>query len=373
MQILSQSDTIKIISSLFIKLEKIVKDSIELKITILPDFFIDRVIQISNVDYFIKGIYDKIKVGGGSIRGLLTKDIKGGNAVNMSYCLAKLGARIELFTITDEIGTSFLITTFKNLKKNINLHVFNGKHGLTTILEFSNSPFTLSNVMISDVGDNDNFSPDVISSIKYISTLCSSNAVVLTNWASNLRGTDLMKFVFSNSSGSIHFIDPADIKERRFEFINDLKNHSYLIDFLSINENEFGLIIDAILDVIPDICELKNKRLDFLDSNILCTYSLFLARFFKIKICVHTVNGCIFSDGLEVIFVPSFQPSQINVVSGAGDSWDSAFLFGRLLNFSVKENLCFANLYARLYLENSKQDAPTLEDVINIIKNEYIN
>jgi ribokinase len=33
----------------------------------------------------------KIVAGGGSMRGYISKDIKGGNAVNVAYCLAKLG------------------------------------------------------------------------------------------------------------------------------------------------------------------------------------------------------------------------------------------------------------------------------------------
>lgn len=369
--VLSQPHIADIMSSLYVKLEKSFIHLPDLKVTILPDFFIDRVIHISKVDDFVKGLYDKINVGGGSLRGFQTRDIKGGNAVNMAYCLAKLGAKIELYTITNEDGKSLLKNTFKQLK-NVNLNMLTGKHGLTTIFEFSTSNFSISNVMISDVGDNDNFSPTMVNSKDHISTLYSSNAVVLTNWASNLRGTSLMKHVFSNSSKSVHFIDPADIKERRFEFINDIKNNYSLIDFLSINENEFKLIINAIMDVVPNVFKLKCVDPDFLDPTALCTYSLYLSRFFKIKIIVHTVAGSLLSNGSETIYVPSFKPSQIHIITGAGDSWDSAFLYGHLLNLSVKEKLCFANLYSRLYLENFYSDAPSLEDILLIIKKEYI-
>jgi hypothetical protein len=43
-------------------------------------------------------------------------------------------------------------------------------------------------------------------------------------------------------------LDPDDISEIRSEFIQDLKDYSSLIDFLSINENECRQIIYALLN-----------------------------------------------------------------------------------------------------------------------------
>src|SRR6478735_10762419 len=116
------------------------------------------------------------------------------------------------------------ITFFSSVNE-INLNIKNGKHGLTTIFEFSDLSFSVTNVMLSDVGDNRNFGPEYIEStaaVDILQILNSSSAVVLTNWASNLRGTDLLKYVFANSPNSFHFLDPADITERRLEFVQDL-------------------------------------------------------------------------------------------------------------------------------------------------------
>ncbi len=104
--------------------------------------------------------------------------------------------------------------------------------------------------MVSDVGDNDNFGPELIESQEVRMILRSSDAVIMTNWASNLRGTELLDYVFTNSPKSVHFLDPADIERRCFEFINVLKSRSNLVDFLSINENEYNLIIKALESVI---------------------------------------------------------------------------------------------------------------------------
>jgi ribokinase len=367
----SKSDVNMVFKNIYYKLNDIVKSNIDIKITVLPDFFIDRIIQISDMDNLIEVIGKKIKVGGGSVRGINSTDIKGGNAVNVAYCLAGLGAKVDLFTVADKIGDSILHSVFKKFDSQVNLHIKNGKHGLTTIFEFTSPSFSISNVMLSDVGDNCNLGPELIESITdIIPILNTSSAVVLTNWASNLRGTDLLKYVFSNSPNSFHFLDPADISERRLEFIQDLKNHSKLIDLLSINENEYLQIIDALLTTGDIFASNKQNILSITPIN-LCKSALFLSKFFKIEICIHTIIGSVLSNGCNTVFVNAIPPSKINIVSGAGDSWDSAFLFGRLLNFTIEEKLCFANLFAFLYLENFYNDSPSLQNIINYIYNYY--
>ncbi len=368
----SKSDVNMVFRNVYYKLNDIVKSNIDIKITVLPDFFIDRIIQISDMDNLIKIIGKKIKVGGGSVRGYNRTDIKGGNAVNVAYCLAGLGAKVDLFTVADKIGDSILHSVFKKFNSQVNLHIKNGKHGLTTIFEFTSPSFSISNVMLSDVGDNCNFGPELIESIAdIIPILNTSSAVVLTNWASNLKGTDLLKYVFSNSPSSFHFLDPADISERRLEFVQDLKNHSKLIDLLSINENEYLQIIDALL-TSGDMFVSNKQNILSITPNNLCKSALFLSKFFKIEICIHTVIGSVLSNGCNTVFVNAIPPSKINIVSGAGDSWDSAFLFGRLLNFTIEEKLCFANLFAFLYLENFYNDSPSLQNIINYIYNYYL-
>lgn len=378
----SKLDVNIIFKNIYYKLNQIMQQQpnnlLKIKITILPDFFVDRIIKISSMNYLADAVEKKIKVGGGSIRGLNSVDIKGGNAVNVAYCLARLGVKVDLFTVADEVGYSILDTVFKKFSSQVRLHIKNGKHGLTTIFEFTDSSFSVSNVMLSDVGDNSNFGPESIESAddsdddNVLSVLSSSSAVVLTNWASNMKGTDLMEYVFKNSANSLHFLDPADITERREEFIRDIKNHSKLIDLLSINENELLQIMRALSntgDMIPVFLDKGNT--DPITPLNLCKYAMFLSNLFKINLCIHTMIGSVWSDGCKTVFVNSIPPSKINIVSGAGDSWDSAFLFGHLLDFTDEERLCFANLFAFLYLENVYNDAPSLFDIVNYIYNYY--
>jgi ribokinase len=344
------------------------------QVTILPDFFVDRIIEVSDYPAFINDIPKKIIAGGGSMRGYSSVDIKGGNAVNMAYSLAKLDVRVELFTIADEIGSAILHSVFLPFKANVNLNITKGKHGLSTVFEFLNSSSSPSNVMVSDVGDNDNFGPELIQSQKVQTILRSSDAVIMTNWASNLRGTELLDYVFANSPTSVHFLDPADIEKRCFEFINVIKNRSNLIDFLSINENEYNLIIEALKSVI----EFNESTLLTFDSNLypnnitaFCESAKLLSNFVNLTVCIHTTKGSVISNGHESLFVDSIVPSKIDIVSGAGDSWDAGFIYGHLFGFTTMEKICFANLLSSLHVGNLFGDNPSLSEIIDYIKSSY--
>ena len=389
-QIFRNSHTHNILRNLLIKLLGIRDDgNPQPQVTILPDFFVDRIIEVSDYSLFINDIQKKIVARGGSMRGYPSLDIKGGNAVNMAYNLAKLDIHIELFTIADEIGSAILQSVFLPFRTNVNLHIIKGKHGLSTVFEFSKSVTsssysassyststsnTPSNVMISDVGDNDNFGPELIESQEVNMILQSSDAVIMTNWASNLRGTDLLDYVFTNSPRSVHFLDPADIERRCFEFINVLKSRSNLVDFLSINENEYNLIIKALESIIGQ----KNNTLLPFDSNLypdnisaFCESAKLLSNFINLTVCIHTTRGSAISDGHESLFVDSIVPSKIDIVSGAGDSWDAGFIFGHLYGFTTIEKICFANLLSSLHVGNLFGDNPSLSEIIDYIKSSY--
>ena len=380
-QIFGNSHTHNILRNLLVKLLDIKKDgNHQPQVTILPDFFVDRIIEVSDYSLFMNDIQKKIVARGGSMRGYSSLDIKGGNAVNMAYSLAKLNIHVELFTIADKIGSAILQSVFLPFKKNVNLHIIKGKHGLSTVFEFSksttssSSSSTPSNVMVSDVGDNDNFGPELIESQEVNMILQSSDAVIMTNWASNLRGTDLLDYVFTNSPRSVHFLDPADIERRCFEFINVLENRSNLVDFLSINENEYNLIIKALESIMGQ----KNSNLLVFDSNLypdntsaFCESAKLLSNFINLTVCIHTTRGSAISDGHESLFVDSIVPSKIDIVSGAGDSWDAGFIFGHLYGFTTIEKICFANLLSSLHVGNLFGDNPSLSEIIDFIKTSY--
>jgi ribokinase len=329
-------------------------------IVVMPDFFIDRIIKLKSKEDFIDALTEKAKFGGGSIRGIPTVDIKGGNAVNIAYCLAKLGAKVTLFTISDKIGAAVLRHIFSKFEDKVNLRIADGKHGLTTSFEFINEQGFKANVMLSDTGDNINFGPEQVNSVDDLEILRNADGVVVVNWASNSSGTQLTEHVFKNSPKSLHFIDPADIETRRQEFLDSLTKIGDIIDVLSINENECNSLAMAVgfNPLIPssnyDSGDVKNAAAK-------------LAGKVGVSIDLHTRIGAAWSNGRETAFanVIKVEPKTL---TGAGDSWDAADILGYLAGLDTKERLVFSNAFVSLYIRNPLAEPSPIKDVLELLE-----
>ena len=333
-------------------------------ITVLHDFFIDRIIKIKNIDEFFICIKEKAKYGGGSIRGIPTTQIEGGNAVNIAYCLGKLGFDVDLFTITDDSSHMNLKYFFKDLPK-VKLHLSNGKPGYTTSLEIQNCiDLNNSNIMISDVGENSDFGSDRLNSPDDKEILVNSDAVILVNWASNWKGTELLKHVFKNSPKALHFVDPADIQTRSKEFCTLLRDPNNMIDILSINENECNSLLFEL--------DLKNIYLSkkYNRNNIEIAIKE-LAKQLGVFIDLHTRYGCACSYGDEVYFEYNIKNTILRNLTGAGDSWDAADIIGHLIELPPQERLFFSNVFASLYISIENRQLISLEKFFDYYCNIY--
>jgi len=336
--------------------EKLYEFDFAANIVVLPDFFLDRIIKIKSKDELFRTITNKTAIGGGSIRGVSTFDVKGGNAVNVAYCLATMGLSVTLFTIADGIGASILRNVFSKFGESVNLQIKNGRQGSTTSFEFHENEGTNANVMISDVGDNQNFGPEMINAQSDLEIINSAKGVILTNWASNLKGTDLANFLFTNSPNAFHFLDPADIETRKEEFRDTLKNLNNTLDVLSINENECTSLIKA--------CNLDSKlSLYFEDIGNVKQAAKLLSSEFGLEIDLHTRTGGAWADGEHIQFVKSFDvlPKKL---TGSGDCWDAADILGHLSHLDANERLLFSNAYASLYVGRSDFEPPTIDEAV---------
>ncbi|MGD1835923.1 MAG: carbohydrate kinase family protein [Nitrososphaeraceae archaeon] len=341
-------------------LKKIKQCSEEKYFVIMYDFFIDRIVTLKTNDFM--DIVEKTRYGGGSIRNIPTKEVVGGNAINLAYCLAKMEQRVVLFTLADEFGITLLKRLFKDFGDKVELRIVNGRPGFTTSLEFKNKNGKIeSNVMISDVGDNRTFGPENFTN-QDIDVIKNSYAIIIVNWASNIKGTELVEFAFKNSRNSFHFLDPADIKDRINEFCNDIIKLNNLIDILSINENE----CNAILSEIGNDRNLLGRK--YFSKDVKDAAKI-IAEKFNIDIIIHTKKGSAWSNGLKTIFKSSDKNINVKTLTGAGDSWNAAYILGQTICLTKHENLLFANKLASMYISIKNRQEITLPKLIE----KYLN
>jgi ribokinase len=319
-------------------------------VVVLNDFFLDRIIKIDDITKLFDLVLQK-KTLGGSIRGIPQVNLKGGNATNVAFALARLGAPVSLITVANKTGSQILQDAFSEFPKS-SLYVIDGKPGITTSFEFANNG-SVVNIMLSDLGDNENFGPEKLGP-KEQNVIKNADAVIVTNWASNEKGTELSKFVFEKSLNSLHFLDPADIQTRQDEFKKAISELAPNLHSLSLNENECNLLLKQFgLGNITKENETK-KLISELSQKA------------SVPIDLHTSFGAFWSNGKETAFAESF-PVEVKFVTGAGDVWDAANILGYLANLEPKERLLFANATASLYVSNSNGVPPTMQEVLSLV------
>jgi ribokinase len=287
-----------------------------------------------------------------------TFDVKGGNAVNVAYCLAKLGVKVTLFTVADEIGSAMIRQAFSQFGDRVKLRIASGKSGLTTAFEFPYGQ-TRVNVMVSDIGDNATFGPERINAQEDLDLLRDADGVMITNWASNSSGTELAEFAFKNSQSAFHFLDPADVETRKLEFSEALSKLANITDSLAINENECNSLADALkLD--------KPLGAAFGPEDVRQAAKT-VAEKIGISIDLHTKAGSAWSNGRESAFVHSIKV-EARTLTGAGDSWDAAAMIGYLAGLDPRERLLFANCCSSLYVRDEHARPPDMNKAFELVE-----
>ena len=309
-----------------------------IKSTTLADVFIDRIVKVPDLDKLVKDAKAKSAVGGGSIRGIKQTEIVGGNATNIAYALVKFGSETELFAIGDEFTRRLLDLRFQEFD-NIKINMLKGKPGFTIALETDHN--NDSNIMISDVGGIEKFNGIDITT-NYLKIIEESDIVIISNWASNLDGNQLVNEIFSAAKGSIRLLDFADLSTStsRLQGLMDNMKNNKIIDVISLNENEcqiLGKFLDLKkISVEYTINEIKTMAADI--SSILGTI-----------IDIHTpIGSCSASNG-DVEFVESF-PVKPMILTGAGDVWNAINILGLKKELSTINRLNLANASAASYI-----------------------
>jgi ribokinase len=337
------------------------------KVVVLPDFFLDRLINIDwNPQEFSDLVGDVAKRKGGSIDGVPQTDMKGGNATNVASALARLGAKATPIVCTSKWGLQQMKYYFKGTGVGTSHVKALGKVSVTTALEFKNKD-AKTNVMLRDLGALADFGPDDLDESDF-AALGEADYVCLFNWAGTLKnGTQLAQIVFGKTrklGKAKTYYDTADPTPNigATPDLMELVLKSNLIDILSVNENE-AVVYARLLDAgfIDGKAYLPFAELAMEAARV-------LARYLRARIDLHTTAFSATLRGKTEVVAPTFRVNVLRA-TGAGDAWTAGNLVGDNSGLSDLCRLTLANAVAACYLSEPEGRHPTLKNLLSFLKN----
>jgi ribokinase len=338
----------------------------ECKAVVMPDFFLDRLINLELDAAEFSGLVTEVaKRRGGSLDGIAQTDLRGGNAINVASALAHLSAKVTPIVCTSEFGLQQIKYHFKNTPIDTTHIKTLGKASITTALEFK-SQSEKTNVMLRDLGALADFGPTDLDEEDY-GLVEDSDYVCLFNWAGTLKfGTTLAEAIFErakrNGKGKTYY-DTADPTPKAKE-IPDLMEKvlkTNRVDILSLNENE-AITYASMLD--DDIKE-KKGRLGFVE--LAMDAARVLAKRLPARIDLHTRAFSATLQGKKEVVVPAFKVNVLRA-TGAGDAWCAGNILGDHNGLSNECRLLLANAVSACYLSDTEGSHPTAEKLANFLR-----
>lgn len=341
----------------------------ECKVAVLPDFFLDRFVNLDwDAAEFSELVTDVVKRKGGSLDGITQTDQQGGNAINVAVALAHLGVQVTPIVCTSEFGLQQIKYHFKNTPIDTSHIKTHGKASMTTALEFKNQN-AKTNVMLRDLGALADFGPANLDKGDF-DLVEEADYVCLFNWAGTLRfGTELAKAVFEWTKrigkGKTYY-DTADPNPKR-KSIPDLMDKilkTDKVDILSLNENEAITYAD-LLDK-----RLKENRAHLEFAELAMESARVLAKILPARIDLHTTVFSASLKGKNEVVVPTFKVKVLRA-TGAGDAWNAGNILGYHNGLSDECRLTLANAVSACYLSDPEGIHPNKEKLSKFLS-EYV-
>ena len=349
----------------------LMNDPKDCKVIVLPDFFLDRLINLNwNFTEFSRLIGDVAKRKGGSIDGIPQIDLRGGNAINVASALASLGANVTPIVCTSQLGLQQIKYYFKEVPIDTSRIKIREKASITTALEIKNKN-EKSNVMLRDLGSLMGFGPNDLDDSDY-SLMDSADYTCVFNWAGTLEfGTALAQTVFdrakTKSKGKTYY-DTAD-PTPNIGKVKDLLEtvlKSNKVDILSLNENE-AIVYASLIDR-----SFNDKKMSQEFAEFAMEAARILARNLTARIDLHTTAFSASLKGKSEVIVPSFKVKVLRA-TGAGDAWDAGNILGDRNGLSDECRLMFANAVSACYLSDPEGKHPSWTKLSTFIKNTLSN
>jgi sugar/nucleoside kinase (ribokinase family) len=331
--------------------EKVLTKIIQLKATVLPDFYLDIIVdpQMSFEELMtqIDTIYSR---GGGNLLGPEIQFIPGGNGGNVARTLGELGVPTTFITETSTFGAN-LIEFFMHplgIKTSISKSGFTAS---SLILEIPHVDSGKSNVMLSNAGSVVDFSPDKLTSEQW-NILRNSTIIAITN-AQNMKMEELVETILDQTPPSVKIsVDFSDLTphvKRIDGFRKRLFEHpTRAPSLIAGNESEICLLANQ-PEASPEEAIMNLSR----------TYP-------DILFGLHTARKSeVWINGDRKAIEPSFKVS-IQKATGAGDAWHAGFLLGWCIGLTFSEATKFANATAAQCIAGNNG---SLTDIIEVFHN----
>ena len=342
------------------------KPSRETNVVVLPDFFLDRLVNLElDVGDFSAKVSSIVQRKGGSIDGIPQTDFRGGNAINVAAALAALGEKVTPIVCTSRMGLEQIRFHLRKYHLDMSHVKTRPKASVTTALEFQ-ADDKKANVMLRDLGSLAEFGPADLDDGDF-KAIEAADYVCLFNWAGTRKfGTELARTVFTRAKtrckGKTYFdtADPTTNTEKIPELMEKVLKTTQ-VDILSLNENEavtFAALLDSEIN-------LKKKRMRF--DALALEAARVLAKQLSARIDLHTtVFSATVTKKSEVV-VPSFNVKTLRA-TGAGDAWDAGNIVGDRNALSDECRLTLANAVSGCYLSDPEGTHPNRQKLAKFLR-----
>lgn len=325
----------------------------DIHIVLLPDFFLDHFLSITDAANIETQIRRLARQGGGNYPNVPQFVQQGGNAANTALGLARLGAHAHLICRTSPFGHHLLTYFLGRAGVDLTHIKTDGALAITTALELGDSR---ANVMLGDPGSVADFTPDILTENDY-DCIATADLVAVVNWNLNKYGTRLATEVFqyAHRHHVKTFFDSGDPSPK----LNEVPT----------------LVQDVLMTPLVDIFGLNENELRHYSGHKPVSQEEMLAAAHSLKqrmtarVDLHTASFSCSLDGSTTV-MPTEKLCAIVRATGAGDSWNAGNLLATHLGFPPRERLAFANLVAGLYISSSNAQPPVLDDVVRYLKSQ---
>jgi sugar/nucleoside kinase (ribokinase family) len=339
----------------------------ELDVVVMPDFFLDRIVDLDyDVQIFSENLAKITKRKGGSIDGIGQTELRGGNAVNTASALAALNLKVTPIVCTDRLGLRLIKYYLTSPNTNLSHIKVLKKVSITTAIELKTESGK-TNVMLRDLGSLADFGPENLDENDF-KAIEKANYVCLFNWAGTRRfGTQLAKTVLEHvktrGRGKTYLdtADPMPNIAKIPELVEVLQGKN--VDILSLNENEAVCFASQLNSEISKL--VKKLRFDKLAMESAKLLALRLSS----RIDLHTTGfSATFTREGEAIVLAFKIP--VLRATGAGDAWNAGNILGDALGLSEGGRLTLANAAAAYYVSSSDGMHPTRKQLTKFLESQ---